>query len=485
MTTTLEGMVRRRRAALRDKLDALALDFAEWVSLSAAKKPLEKHHTQVKRLVRRLGRLRQALDDDIGKLRTDGVNTMARGYALEQDVLLLHNMWEFYRSRLSQRFVPWMKRFLDAADDYSWACLQPVIAAAVAADHVTEASVREPPLTFLNGEWSPFASARGSALMSEAISPSETERQAFIREVKSLPLSVLGLPWYQLSHLPDVLMLAHEIGHIVEDDLNLTESLTKVLTDTIAAGGIPANRATAWQAWLGEAFADTFGAVAGGRGFGCALADFVTLDVKVMRAEAQSFPNWGVYPTTALRLRLVAGALDALGDADGVKEITERAEALMDGMAPMAAFHDDCALIAHRWLETSLDPLGKRSLLDVARVPPTHWAKVKDVSADALRSRFPLSTTDVRALVSGARLAFEQEPDKYRLPTVVLTAKTGDPQSIILAQIESARASGVRGAEEEPRTKGVDATTAFDDAEAAQQLARFSSRSVAEADLAG
>jgi hypothetical protein len=480
MTATLEGMVRRRRAALRDKLDALALDFNEWEALSAAKMPFEKHHTQVRRLVRRLGRLREVLDEDIGKLRTDGANTMTRGYALERDVLLLHNMWEFYRSRFAQRFVPWMKHFLDAADDYAWACLQPMITAAVAAKHVTAASVREPPLTFLNGEWSPFASTRGTALMTRDISPSETERQAFIREVKSLPLSVLGLPWYQLSHLPDVLMLAHEIGHVVEDDLNLTESLTKVLSDTVAERAIPANRASAWEAWLGEAFADTFGAVAGGRGFGCALADFVTLDVKAIRAEALAFPNWGVYPTTALRLRVVAGALDALGDADGVKDITDRADALMDGMAPMAAFHDDCAPIARAWLEASLDALGKRTILEVARVPITHWAVVEKVSAAALRSKFPLPSSDVRALVSGARLAFETEPDKYRLPTVALAAKTGDPQAIILAQIEGARTSGVRA------SKGKGATTDdFDDAEAARQVARFSSQSLPPADPAG
>lgn len=477
MSATLEGMVKRRRAALRDKLDALALDFDEWLALSEGGQSFEKHHTQVRRLVRRLGKLREVLDTDIGNLRTTGASGMARGYALERDVLLLHNMWEFYRSRLAQRFVPWMKRFLDAADDYAWACLQPVIAAAVAAKHVTAASVREPPLTFLNGEWSPFASTRGTALMSEAISPSETERQAFIREVKSLPLSVLGLPWYQLSHLPDVLILAHEIGHVVEDDLELTASLTDVLTRTVAARAIPGDRASAWQAWLGEAFADTFGTVAGGRGFGCALADFVTLDVKMIRAEAVGFPNWGPYPTTDLRLRLVAGALDVLGDADGVKEIGERAHALMDGAAPMAAFHDDCAPIARAWLETMLPDLGGQSLLTVARVPATHWKSVEVASKDALRSRYPLGTRDVRALVSGARLAFEKEPEKYRQPTVKLSATAGDAQSLFLAQIEEVRVKGKRNRQAPPK-EVVASVDSFDDAEAAAQVARFSSQSL-------
>lgn len=473
MTATLEDMLRRRRAALRDKLDALALDFGEWTTLSAKGGTFEKHHTQVKRLVRRLGRLREVLDADIDKLRTDGGNAMARGHALERDVLLLHNMWEFYRSRLSQRFVPWMKRFLDAADDYSWACLQPVMNAAVEAKHVTAASVREPPLTFLNGEWSPFASTRGKALMAEGFELSDIERRVFLREVKSLPLSVLGLPWYQLSHLPDVLILAHEIGHVVEDDLALTESLTKILADTMEKANVPANRASAWNAWLGEAFADTFGAVAGGRGFAYALVDLVTRDLQAIRSEVQAFPSWDIYPTTALRLRLIAGALTSLGDADGVKELTERADMLMDGSAPMAAFHDDCAAIATAWLETPLDALGNKSLRDVARVPVGHWKAVDDVSTSALRSSGKVPTKDVRALVSGARLAFETEPDKYRLPTVGLTAEIGDAQSRILAWISGARASGTRGRGTKGATNAIDD---FDDAAAAAQLSRFASQ---------
>jgi hypothetical protein len=400
--------------------------------------------------VRRLARLREALDADIGALRLDSPTTIARGHALERDVLMLHNMWEFYRSRLAQRFVPWMKRFLDAADDYAWACLQPVIAAAVTAKHVTAASVREPPLTFLNGEWSPFASTRGTALMSETFAPSDLERQAFIREVKSLPLSVLGLPWYQLSHLPDVLILAHETGHVVEDDLKLTESLGRVLDETIAARGIPAHRASGWRAWLGEAFADTFGTVAGGRGFGCALADFVTLDVKAVRAEALAFPNWGVYPTTDLRLRLSAGGLTSLGDADGAREITERAVALMDGHAPMAAFHDDCAVIARAWLETPLDALGGQTLLAIARVPPPHWADAKKVSSAALRSSAAAPSRDVRAA-----------------------------QSRIITWLETSRATGVRNVRARDagtRAGEADGTETFDEAAAAAQLARFSSR---------
>jgi hypothetical protein len=257
--------------------------------------------------------------------------------------------------------------------------------------------------------------------------------------------------------------------------------LTTVLDATVAKQGIPAHRASAWHAWLGEAFADSFGAVAGGRAFGCALAEFVTLDVKAVRTEAQAYPNWEVYPTTALRLRVIAGALEALGDADGVKEVTARADAVMDGNAPMEAFHDDCAWIGRAWLETPLDALGKQSLLDIARVSSRHWSLVESVSAAALRSADSSPSTDIRALVSGARLAFEQEPDKYRLPTVGLKATRGDAQSRILTWIEKARATGVRSAAAADRS--ATDVERYDDAEAEAQLARLASQSDAAMDV--
>lgn len=477
MTTLLARMSARRCAALVDKLDALAQDFDEWMALSKKDALLEKHHTQVRRLVRRLDRLRAALEEEIKALgsgrRGGGGTSLVDAHNLERDVLFLHNMWEFFRAKLAQRHVPWTKRFLDIADDYAWGCLQPVTRAAVEAGHIQAAKVKEPPLTYLNGDWSPFAATRGNAFMAEAINTSETEREAFHREVNALPLSVLGLPWYQLSHVPDLLILAHEVGHVVEDDLQLTDTLDELLARALTKGGVPDSRAEAWHEWLGEAFADTFGAAAGGRAFALTLLDFVALDVEEVREEVATADDWGIYPITALRADLMAEGLDVLGDSDGATEVRKRRDALLAGAETMPDFRSDAALIARAWLDTPLDAFGGKSLLSVARVGSTHWKDAERVSREARKSRFPLPSADPRVLVSASRIAFEDDPDAYRLREVPLEAITGDPQSLILAQFASTRKRGTRGPKPASLVDAEEAVEVADDAEAEAMLQRL------------
>ena len=476
MTALLDQMVNRRRAALFDKLDALGGDFAEWIALSEKGKSLEKHHTQIGRLVRRLERLRAALYSDIEALGSAGASALADGHVLERDVLFLHNMWEFFRGKFAQRCVPWMKGFLDAADDYAWACLEPVSKAAVAAGHIAATKVREPPLTHLNSDWSPFAATRGTSFMSVTVPTSGTDRDAFIREVKTLPLSVLGVPWYQLSHLPDALILAHEVGHVVEDDLKLTPVLLQHLNRTFEDKHVPESRAAAWRAWLGEAFADVFGTAAGGRAFCFALLDFVTLDVSDVRTELAQSPAWGFYPITALRADLMAGALEVLGDAAGASEVVARRDALLDGSNTMPAFRNDAKAIARTWLESKLTAFGDTSLASVARIPRTHWQEAERVSSAAIGTKLPLPSSDVRVLVSGARIAFEAAPEKYRLPLVPLSAVKGDVQSLVLSHLAATRKQGVRGPREFLGEQHAPALQQYDDDEADRLRARLRTR---------
>lgn len=470
MSAPLLRMRSRRVAALSDKLDALAQDFDQWVARSEEHAALEKHHTQVRRLVRRLDRLRALLDEEIAGL-GDTPDALGAAHVLERDVLFLHNMWEFYRAKLGQRHVPWTRRFLDLADDYAWACLEPVIKAAVNAGHILAADVREPPLVYLNGDWSPFAATRGLALMAEAIDVTETERELFRREVNALPLSVLGIPWYQLSHLPDVLILAHEVGHVVEDDLKLTHVLRTSLRTALEQGGA-ATRLDAWSSWMGEAFADVFGTVAGGRGFAFAMLDFVALDVNTVRTEVRDARDWGAYPTIALRADLMVAALAAMEDQDGATEVAARREALLGDVDTMPLFRRDAELVVKGWLSTPWAAFGTKTLLEVARVPRSHWADALRISR-AVVNQEAITASDPRVLVSASRIAFEDAPLTYRLRDVALDAETGDPQSRLLQQFAHSRQKGTRSAAVTIRGAALIQQQQRDDAAALAMMARW------------
>ena len=67
---------------------------------------------------------------------------------------------------------------------------------------------------FLNGGISPFAISRGKAFQAEEVIgqafPEDRRLRMYLRQI---PVSVIGVPWFQVCHLPDILVLAHETGH--------------------------------------------------------------------------------------------------------------------------------------------------------------------------------------------------------------------------------------------------------------------------------
>ncbi len=470
MSSPLQHMRSRRVAALSDKLDALAHDFDQWLALSTKHATFEKHHTQVRRLVHRLNRLRTSLEQEITAL-GDDPDALGAAHALEHDVLFLYNMWEFYRAKLGQRHVPWTRRFLDLADEYAWACLEPVIKVAVDAGHIRAEDVREPPLVYLNGDWSPFAATRGLALMAETVDVTETDREMFRQEVQALPLSVLGVPWYQLSHLPDVLILAHEVGHVVEDDLRLTASLHAVLQAALA-DHVGEDRREAWRCWMGEAFADVFGTLAGGRGFAFAMLDFVSLDLHTVREEERDARDWGAYPTVALRADLMVATLTLMADIDGATEVAARRDALLAGANTMPTFRTDAEVIARAWVSSPLAAFGGKTLQEVARVPARHWADASRTSAAAIKEH-AIATTDPRVLVSAARVAFEEAPAMYRRREVSLDAEKGDPQSRLLQRFAVTRTKGTRSSAASARGASAKGLQQADDEAAEAMLARL------------
>jgi hypothetical protein len=284
----------RRRAELHAKLASIDLEFGRWREASERGQPLRKHYRQIRRVTKALDAMLIGIAQDVEAAAGDDV--LARARKLERSILELHRLWDYFRSKLALRSVSWFQQPLYAVDELAWACYEPLQLAMTAGgptDH------KEPPLSFFNGAWSPFAAGRGRVYEPErvegAILPTTSVRDA----IRKLPIPVVGVPWYLAQHLPDSPVICHEVGHVAEQDFGLTEAVDAALE----SAAIPDDeRRPAWQSWRSEVFADVFGCLGAGSAFVSALMGFLVDDPAAVARQRLAAPGWGKYPTTDLRM---------------------------------------------------------------------------------------------------------------------------------------------------------------------------------------
>src|SRR5262249_36814252 len=140
------------------------------------------------------------------------------------------------------RDVANLRNELRCADEFAWECYRPALECAIEANALPTKKVRrEPPLVFFSDDASPFVQTRDTVILPGATEQSDILR--FGRETFALPVPVIGVPWLHLNHLPAAATIAHEVGHTVEDDFELSKSLNS------AFATLPEARRAAWQAW--------------------------------------------------------------------------------------------------------------------------------------------------------------------------------------------------------------------------------------------
>lgn len=381
---------RRRLESLADKVASLDAELSDWLEESVEGAPLRKHHTQLRAIA-------QALRPSVATLTTrvaQSEQALADPVGLEQSILEVHRVWDFFRAKLGQRYIPRFTDFLAGADALAWACYEP------AANQLPSPG-REPPLVYLNGGWSPFTQPRHTQYEPEYTDGTPISAAAVKQALLALPVAVIGLPWFQLEHLPDLPIVGHEAGHDVEDDLGLGAVADAALGRALA--GVPLQRRRAWLAWRGEAFADVYGVLATGPAFAGALADVLSAHPDIVAAERVDPSSPGIYPTRTLRVLLASEVLTAIGHPD---EAQRRRDAWLD-VHPTHAMEDftgDLAAVAGALLEVG------RPLLDFT---PADQAAAAS-AAELLVNRATPRTQSVRVVVAAVRLAFETDPAAYR-----------------------------------------------------------------------
>jgi hypothetical protein len=411
----------RKRIEIEQKLSSLNEEFAYWLTQSQPNAAFEKHHSQIRAVTNILGQLQQKIGQSVAAAQTpDQILTVS--HIASQMTLSVHRIWEYFRSKFIQRREERLSQYLRAADEFAWACYQPVLDIANASP--PGKFRKEPPLVFCNGGSSPFSVSRERSFEGEAV-PNELLSGPELRRVlNSLPLPVIGVPWFQVAHWPDALVIAHEVGHTVEDDFHLTDSLHKHL-ETALQGGIDAAHHAAWRAWLGELFADLYGCLATGPAFVSALMDFLVRAPNTLAQENRLEPNWGEYPTIPLRLLFNFEVLEVMGFSTEANSIRATWQTLCP-KHQLQSYEADIAPIVAALLTNSYPSLGNQTLLDFESQPPEPLAKKAKFRFSAEQQQKALQTVqalktgealthtqDFRVLLAASRLAYEADPQRF------------------------------------------------------------------------
>ncbi len=220
--------------------------------------------------------------------------------------------------------------------------------------------------------------------------------------VEGLPIPLIEVLWFQLRHLPDALVLAHEVGHHVEDDFGPTPTLHKLTHAALTS--VPVSRQRQWQGWLGEVSADVYGTLAAGPAFGQTLADFAASGRVATAGTAE-------YPPARLRIRVVAEALGQQSSA-ARDDLLARWSADFPG-EPASSFDEDAALLVRSLIAGPYPEFGRVGLTSV--IGFSFWSATAADTATALLKNAELSTgIDVRCLLAAAGLAFVKNPKGYQ-----------------------------------------------------------------------
>jgi hypothetical protein len=423
----------RKREELAAKRAALAQEFTYWRDESAADKPFRKHHTQIIRITARLEGMLAKVAAEVGKLTDDQL--LAGAAEFEEKILAAHLVWEFFRSKLAMRADPYLRDYLQACDEFAWSCYEAArsrfLVTATRTDPATARLVtKEPPLVFLNSGRSPFAVAREQAF--------ELERPAFKVDaaplwwvtrsgefhevVRQLPFPVVGVPWYQIAHLPDALVIGHEMGHVLEWDFNLKEAADRALGSVT----IDEKRRSAWQAWRLEIFADVCGCLAGGPRFANALADFLATDEGRRRDLDRTAPAWGEYPMRWLRIELLAATLDYMGFPRQAAWLLADWGESYPAPADEAGFRNDAAAVVKALVKGPYPTLQAddgappplTSVLAYRKQPVITPGAAQDIPLDemfvsAIRQGKSAPLANPRELFAATRLLYEQNPVEF------------------------------------------------------------------------
>jgi hypothetical protein len=369
-----------------------------WIKWTATGSTLERNFSQIRALDYFTRTLCKLNDNSISDLDPAGNVDVFLSDALDltQNLIKSHAVWDFFRERLELRFVPQFRHLLLVADLISYDCYNTVMDRAKALQIGPAQGYREYPLIGLVTEFSPATWPRGQR-------PPALENRC-------LPVPIIDLPWDHLTNPWGLLIIAHEVGHDVAEDLGkIAKLLQSAVTQRLDAGGTSSERIVRWKKWTSEIIADLVGVLLTGPAFVGALAGLLTLP----RYQVRLF-DMRKHPPHYLRIFINTTLVRRLG-------LSHAADALDAGWKvlygePGTDFEPylaDIEPVVSAILDTPLDTLqnqqdGRRHSLSELLTFTLNDQALIDRSAARLADGVLPDGLPIRHVVSASQMAFEQ-----------------------------------------------------------------------------
>ncbi len=395
------NLIQQRAVELGHQKQVLRDELGAWRDKTQRGEKLEKHHTQVLAITAKL----DGFLDLIAEPDPAAAEPFKDYETINRSLIGAHRVWAYFRSKLALRDVDWLVADLKCADELAWECYRPARERAAAAGSIPPEGLKEPPLVFFSNDASPFAQARHSVF-----EPEKINEQGDVKRLGDalllLPIPVIGVPWFQIKHLPMAVVIAHEVGHAVEHDFQLG----KPLADGFAALPVDADRKPAWSSWRHELFADAYGVLCTGPAFVLALMYFLAGDPASIQQERVEGPAWGRYPNRFLRMLVNFELLARLGIAEATWK-----QAWIDTYQfhLMQPFDDDIAAVVTTLLDTPWQSLCGVSLKEVIAFSAPDVARAQVVAGVIKRGSTLPSGEPFRRLYAAATLAYYEDPTTY------------------------------------------------------------------------
>lgn len=388
----------RKRIEANNKRSSLRAELDRWKR--AALSDLPQHHTQVASAVTLIEGF---LDEENMKLPLDKYTRL---------ILAAHRIWEYFRAKWAQRYSDEMREYLEWADQMAYDCYLPI----------SSIVSKAPPLVFLNGGFSPFVQPRERPFLAESVATQEgISDERAKTAMQKLPFPVIGVPWYQMAHLPDMVSIGHEIGHIVEDDLVLTTDLQRAVGEAVN----PARKAY-WCAWQRELFADVWGCLSTGPAFPFGLADFLApTKVWVEPVDASN-----AYPPAWLRIRFNFEFLAEIQPDFKAEMASATGDWEQYFPAGKSEFLDDVKMLVVALSSVSLPKLGKLTQqygagrIGFGTKEYGRAMKQSLVWAPTKTNPQPVDERNMRVLVAAVRLAYDRSPERVSSPPTLASIRT-------------------------------------------------------------